>query len=133
VSLLGEVVSQVVGELLGGLFGSNKARQPFPEGETNASFGAASAFFGSLGLLSSLLAAPFAVLEGPTREMSLGAIASVATIGLLCSYIGYHFGRRAPQVTRRRLGMAKYGVVVSVPGILLSAVALVICGARTLL
>jgi hypothetical protein len=133
VSLLGEVATQIVGELIGGLFGSKKSRQPFPEGDTNASFGAASAFFGSLGLLFSLLAAPIAVLEGPTPEMSLGAIASVATIGLTCSYIGFLFGRKAPHVTRRRLGMAKYAVVVSIPGVLLSVVALVICAVRIFL
>jgi hypothetical protein len=130
VSLLGEIAAQIFGELLGGLFGSKKPRQPFPEGDTHASFGVASAFFGSLGVLFALLITRVAVFDGPTPGMGLGAIASVGTIGLVCSCIGLHFGRKAPLVTRRRLGMAKYGVVVSIPGLLLSALTLVVCAVR---
>jgi hypothetical protein len=133
VSLLGEIAAWIFGEFLGGLLGSKTPRQPFPEGDTHASFGAASAFFGSLGILFALLITPAAVLQGPTPGMSLGAIASVATIGLVCSCIGLHFGRKAPHVTRRRLGMAKYGVVVSTPGLLLSALSLVVCAVRIFL
>jgi hypothetical protein len=108
------------GELLALLFGQNAAealrnskstRALLSEQHTDALSGAASAALGSLGFIIGLAAALGGLATDPRK--SFGALAIIAAIGLGCSYFGYYFGRRAPHVTRRFLGMAQYAVVVS--------------------
>jgi hypothetical protein len=110
----------MLGELLALLFGQNAAealrdsknsRALLPSEHTDALSGAASAVLGSLGLLIGLSATPGGFPADPRK--GFGALAIIAAIGLGCSYFGYYFGRRAPHVTRRFLGMAQYAVVVS--------------------
>jgi FtsH-binding integral membrane protein len=126
------------GELLAMLFGQNAAeslrdsktsRSSSPGGDTDALSGAASALLGSVGLLIGLSATLAAFATEP--RTSLVAIVIIAAIGFGCSYFGYQFGRRAPHVTRRFLGMAKYAVVVSAAGMILPVVSLVVTAART--
>jgi hypothetical protein len=64
---------------------------------------------GNLGLLIGLSATRGGFPADPRKVF--GALAIIAAIGLDCSYFGYYFGRRAPHVTRRFLGMAQYAVV----------------------
>jgi hypothetical protein len=134
VSLLGELVAQDIGEAaLDALVGTRKPHAPFPEGETKASYGAASAFFGTLGLLFALPIAILAALTDPSPEMSLGAILTMALVGLVSSVAGMRLGARAPLVTRRNLGFAKYGFSVATVGALSAVAALVACAVRAIL
>lgn len=122
-------------ELLALLFGQSAAEElrdskktiaPPPEGDTNVSLGAVSAVFGSIGVLFWLFAILIAIPKNPAGGTSFGAIATFAAIGLACSCVGLHFGRMAPQVMRRHLRVAKYGVVFSAFGMVLSVVSLVV-------
>jgi hypothetical protein len=95
-----------------------------PEQHTDAFSGAASAALGTLGFLIGLAATLGGLATDPRK--SFVALAIIAAIGFGCSYFGYRFGRRAPHVTRRFLGMAKYAVVISAAGMVLPVVSLVV-------
>lgn len=130
--MLGELLALVIGQNAAeALRGSNKSRGRIPEEQTDALSGAASAVLGSIGLLIGLSAILGGLLADPGR--SFVALAIIAGIGFGCSYFGYYFGRRAPHVTDRFLGMAKYAVVVSAAGMVLSVVSLVVTAARALM
>jgi hypothetical protein len=134
VSLLGELISQVIGEAAVEAFvGSKKPRPPFPEGETNASYGAAAAFFGTLGPMFALPTAIVACLWGASPDMPMSAILTLTVVGLLSSVAGIRLGARAPLVTRRNLGLARYGFLVAFVGAFSSIVALVASAVRAIL
>jgi hypothetical protein len=134
VSLLGELVAQIIGEAAVEAFrGNKKPRAPFPEGDTKASYGAASAFLGSVGVLLVVPVALVAALVGPSPEMSLSAILVVTAISLALCIGGMRLGAKAPLVTRRNLGMAKYGLIASLVGALSAGVTVVACAARAIL
>ncbi len=128
---MAELLAQLFGHLaVEALRDSKKTIAPPSEGDTNVSLGAASACFGSLGLLFGLLIAVIAVPERPTLGTSFGVVAIFTAIGFACSCVGFHFGRRAPHVTPRHLGIAKYGVVVSALAMVLVVVVLVASAAK---
>ncbi len=81
-SLLGEIFTQLIGEAaIEALRDPKKERQPFPEGETNASLGAASTFFATIGFLFALPVAMIATFVGPTPDMGSGGILVLACWG----------------------------------------------------
>jgi hypothetical protein len=126
VSLLGEIFIQLLGEAAIDAFrGSRKSPQSFPEGQTNASLGALSAFTATLGFLFALPVSVIAVLQGPTPEFDLNAMFILAALGLIGSFFALVLARRALRVTRRYLGLVRYAVVIALPGLILSVVALV--------
>jgi hypothetical protein len=110
---------------------SKNSRDVLPQERTDALSGAASAVLGSFGFLIGLSATLGGLLADTGK--SFAALAIIAGIGLGCSYAGYYFGRRAPHVTRRFLGMAKYAVVASAAGMVLAGVSLVLIAARIFL
>ena len=125
-SLLGEIFIQLIGEATIDAFrGSRKSAQSFPEGQTNASLGALSAFVATVGFLLALPVSLIAVLQGPTPEFSLNAMFILAVLGLVGSYFALVLARRALRVTRRHLGLVRYAVVIALSGLILSVVALV--------
>ena len=128
------MLAQLFGQLvIDALRGSNKTIAPPSQGVTNVSLGAASAVFGSLSLLFGLLTALIAIADGRSSGTSIAAIVIVATVGFACSCVGFSFGRMAPQTACRHPGMAKYGVVVSPLGMILSVVPLVVTVVRIFL
>lgn len=109
---------------------SKTSRDVLPQERTDALSGAASAVIASFGVLIGLAATLTAGLMADPKG-SLAAIAIIAGVGFGCSYFGYYFGRRAPHVTDRFLGMAKYAVVVSAVGMVLPLVSLAVAAVRT--
>lgn len=105
----------------------------FPQGGIGGSPGLAAAIFGSIGLLFGLLLALIALSEGGVSAARFIAVAIIAAAGAACACVGVHFGRHAARVTDRHPGMAKYGGSASVLAMILVAVSLVICAARTFL
>jgi hypothetical protein len=118
-------------ELLGMLFGQTAAdairnsKNPPRPWDTSSLVGVACAILGSAGLLLGLLVILLGQLASATSRTHAAALAIIATVGLGCSYFAYHFGRSAPQVTQRHLGLARFGVIASVPGMVVSVVAVV--------
>lgn len=107
------------------------ASQPFG-GDTNPVTGVAAALLGSLGLLMGL-ATLFGLLAAQELRFSFAGVAVIAVVVLGCSYAGFYFGRLAPQVTSRHLGLAKFGMLAAVAGMMLSAALIVIAAARLIL
>lgn len=109
---------------------SKRSRDLLPQERTDAYSGAASAVLGSFGLLIGVLATRGALLADSGRNFA--ALAIIAVLGLGCSYSGYYFGRRAPRVTRRFLGLARYAVVTAVAGAAFAVASLVLIAVRNL-
>jgi len=131
VSLLREIFAQLIGEAaIEALSDPAKARALTPEGETNALLGAASALFGTIGFLSAMPAAVIAVFMGPSPSMGLSGILIFAVLGLAASYGALEFGRKGLRVTRRNRRLITFGVVLALPGLVLSIIALLASGIR---
>jgi hypothetical protein len=127
-------------DLIGLLFGqiaAESTRDPTKRGSTyfdkntDALSGAASAALGSFGLLLGLSSALIAALADTSASFVAGII--IAIVGFGCSYFGSYFGRRAPYVTDRFLGMARYAVVVSSVGAVASVATPVIAAVKIFL
>lgn len=126
--LLALVIGQNAAE---SLRGSKDSRDLLPQEQADAYSGLVSAILGSFGLLIGLSATLGGLLADPAT--SFAALALIAGIGFGCSYSGYYFGRRAPHVTRRFPGMAKFAVVASAAGMVLAVASLVLAAARIFL
>jgi len=97
---------------------------PTFEDQWNASLGAMSAFLGSISFLFGLVAL-FGVTDRSTwNEMGPGSVPVLAGIAFALAILGGRCGRRAPTVTTRSLGLAKFGAVISSMSSLISAIAL---------
>jgi hypothetical protein len=133
VSILGEILAQLLGEAAVDAMSKNKKpRVPFPEGEGNASLGAISLFCGALALLfsglffaSTLDRLSFSDIGGPT-------ILGIALITFVVALLAHRAGRRAPNFTRRHLGMALVGTYLALPAMVLSVATIGMCAARLL-
>jgi hypothetical protein len=127
-SILGEIVVQLLGEATIGVFTRNKKpRPPFAEGGSNASLGAVALFAAFLSLIFSLL--PFMVVLDHQNYTDLGPgfIIGFSVFSILSGLLAFRSGRKAPHVTRRNLGMAAVGAWLSVPAMALSVLAVLIC------
>lgn len=128
------------GELIGLLFGqiaAESTRDPdkrgstFLDDKTDALSGLASAGLGSFGLLLGLSSALMSVRADTIAGFAV--IIIIAAIGFGCSYFASYFGRRAPYVTDRFLGMARYAVVVSSVGAVACVVSPVVAAVKIFL
>lgn len=102
-----ELIIDLVTSGLSGLEG--KRRPPFPEGEGNASLGAVAAFVGVLTALFAfgLLAITLYGSDLSVRDYAALVGASFVVALLACG--GRWAGVRAPSVTRRHLGLSRFG------------------------
>ena len=128
------------GELLGLLFGqiaAESTRDPkrrgatFLDDRTDKLSGAASAVLASFGLLLGLSSTFMAALADTSA--SFVPIAIIAIVGFGCSCFASYFGRRAPHVTDRFLGMARYAVVVSSVGAIVCVLSPVVAAVKIFL
>lgn len=126
--LLALVIGQNAAE---SLRGSKDSRDLLPQEQADAFSGLVAAVLAGFGFLIALSA----ILVGLLAEPAVGfaALAVVAGIGFGCSFAGNYFGRRAPHVTRRFPGMAKFAVVTSAAGMVLAVASLVIAAAGVVL
>ena len=130
--MFSELLALVIGQnAVESLRTSKDSRALVPDTLTDSLSGVASSVLGTIGVAIGV----FATMGGLRADSSSSfvALAIIAGIGLGCSYFGSYFGRRAPYVTRRFLGMAKYAVLVSPAGMVLPVVAVVIAAARVFL
>lgn len=128
------------GQLVGLLFGQvaaestkdpEKRGSTFLDGKEDAQSGVASALLGSFGLLLGLFSLWLSV--SAVTAAGFAAIVTIAILGFGCSCFGSYFGRRAPHVTDRFLGMARYAVVVSSLGAIVCVVSPVVAAAKIFL
>ena len=129
--MMWELFALVLGQNAAEARRNSSGSASFPDKHADALTGVAAAILGSFGLLIGLIATSIGLLREPGE--SIAAIAIIAFIGLGCSWSGSYFGHRAPHVTSRFLGLAKYAVVASVAGMILSVVSLLVAAARTFL
>lgn len=92
---------------LGGLEG--KSRPPFPEGEGNASLGAVAAFVGVLTAIFSLALLVITSYGSDLTAGDYGALIGASFTVALLAFGGRWAGVRAPNVTRRNLGLSRFG------------------------
>jgi len=130
--MMSDLIGMLVGQSVADATRHRKeAGELFPGGDPDSISGAASAALGSFGLLLGLSAVLVAIQ--PDTEGSLAVTLIIAVIAFGCASFGIHFGRRAPMVTRRFLGLARYGVLASLAGVLLVVASPVIWVIRSLL
>lgn len=130
--MFSELLALVIGQNAAeSLRDSKGSRDLLPQERTDALSGPVSAVLGSFGVLIGLSATRWGLLAESGNTFA--AIAIIAGIGLGCSYAGYYIGRRAPLVTRRFLGTAKFAVATSAAGMVLASASLVLTVVRILL
>jgi hypothetical protein len=133
-SFLGELIGQILGEAaIEAVLPKRKPRPPFPEGEENASLGAVSLFVGFLSLVFAGLALSGVINRAMYVDMAAAVVLGMAALSFMGALLAYRCGRNAPGVTRRNLWMALVGKWLSLPGMFLSACAILICAVRLLL
>jgi F0F1-type ATP synthase membrane subunit c/vacuolar-type H+-ATPase subunit K len=107
VSFLGDVIVEILGGALQGVFSSNKPAPYFPEGEANASLGAAA---GLMAFVSLLISVPTFILaissveragSGSLLIVGLGVGSSLLAIGTI------RVGSKALRVTKRNAALSK--------------------------
>jgi hypothetical protein len=126
-SILGEIVSELIGEAVVETFQKNrKPRPPFPEGESNASLGAAAAFGGVLSLIFGLMAFLELLYIETYRDIGRWPLLGFAVGALVTAWFSRAGGRRAPTVTTRNLGLARFGAGVATLALAVSGVALIL-------
>jgi hypothetical protein len=131
VSFLIEVVVELLGSAVLELFGGKKRAPPvFAEGQGNASLGAVSAFFGFLSLVFGILLLPAAIFTASYKDMGPVVLCIASGVTALAAFLALRAGRKAPTVTRRNLGLAKFGVIVSTLGLVASILTLVVTAWR---
>jgi len=122
------VIGDLLGDLLAGVAGdalTHGAKQPhFAEGPVNASLGALAAFAGTLGFVFSLMALLSATFKESYLDMGAAIVVGFGLFSWGACYGALRAGRKAPSVTARHLGLAKFGIVVAVPGLIVASVAL---------
>lgn len=106
-----EFITDLIASGLGGI--RSKTRVPFPEGETNASLGAVAAF---AGVLAVIFAPALLVITSYGSRFSVtdyaGLIGASSVVAVL-AFGGRWAGSRAPTVTGRNLGLARFGRMVA--------------------
>jgi hypothetical protein len=133
VSILGEIVAQLLGEAAGeAMFKNKKARAPFPEGEGNASLGAVSLFCGALALLFASLFFASSLDRSSFDDIGAPTIVGIAVATFFVALLAHRTGRKAPSVTRRNLRMALVGRLFALLAMLLAVTTIAICAARVL-
>lgn len=104
-----EIITDFFASAVGGAVGRKRKHQSFPEGDENASLGAVASFAGVLSFifaLELLLNAAYARNFKVNDYLSvIGASVAVAVLALG----GWWAGVRAPRVTHRNLGLARFG------------------------
>jgi hypothetical protein len=128
------------GELIGLLFGQiaaestkdpEKRGSTFLDGKEDALSGVASAILGSFGLLLGL--SSLWLIDSADTITGFFAIVIIAILGFGCSYFGSYFGRRAPHVTNRFLGVARYAAVISSVGAIVCVASPLVAAAKIFL
>jgi hypothetical protein len=126
-SLLGEVVTSIVGETIIGLLlpDVSKPKSSPPEGEWNASLGSLAVFLASIAALVCGLATS-GVLRGMTDSLLSLLLGGAVMLAIFAGVLAH----RALEVTGRRRALARIGLWLSRVTILtaLFAVALLIAG-----
>ena len=125
-----EIISDVIAQAIGGVVGRKQPRPPFPEGEGNASLGAVAALAGSLAFIFALAVLVNAAYawDFTTKDYASLTGASLAVAAL--AFGGRRAGARAPEVTRRNLGLARFGYGSATLGLGMSLIAALIAAVR---
>jgi hypothetical protein len=102
-----EFIADLIASGLGGT--KTTLRTPFPEGEGNASLGAVATF---AGVLAAIFALALLLITAYGSGLSMRDYASLIAASLVVACLafgGRWAGLRAPNVTRRNLGLAGFG------------------------
>jgi hypothetical protein len=110
-SPLVEFIIDFIASGLGGV--GSKPREPFPEGETNASLGAVAAFTGGLALIFALLLLLNTSIGSGFSASDYASLSAASLVVAVVAYGGRRAGARALGVITRNLGLARFGTVVA--------------------
>jgi len=116
-----EFIMDLITSGLGGV--GSKPRAPFAEGETNASFGAVAAFAGMLAVIFALALLVITSYGSGLSAPDYAGLIGVSSVVALLAFGGRWAGLRAPTVTRRNLGLARFGRVVATLALGMSIIA----------
>jgi hypothetical protein len=126
-SVLGDLVGQFLGEAAVEAFSRNKnTRVPFRENGVNASLSAMTSFSGVLAFLFSLLLLLWTFVRAGRADAGAWLLPILTVVVLLLSWWSLRAGMRAPLVTQRRLGLARFGVWVSTLALAISGTTLIL-------
>jgi hypothetical protein len=121
VSLLGDVLFQLIGEGAVEALRRKRGTPPAPwHDESRSSLGAVAAFGGTIGTLFSLVALSGLLFEISFRDMGAIFLLGCSLGSLAVCWGSLRAGLRAPEVTSRNLGLAAYGKWAAVPGLVVS-------------
>jgi hypothetical protein len=125
-----EIISDVIAQAIGGVVDRKQPRAPFPEGEGKCFPWCGSSPVGSLAFIFALgvlvnAAYPW---DFTTKDYASLTGASLALAAL--AFGGRRAGARAPEVTRRNLGLARFGYGSATLGPDMSLVAALIAAIR---
>lgn len=105
--MLGDILTELIGSAVVERLSGKESPRP-REGEVNASMGAVAAFLGFLALMAGVSALQFGVMSLANNSAIPVALLTAAIAGLL-GFGAFRAGAKALRVTRRRVGLARFG------------------------
>ncbi len=120
------VVEFILDVIASGLGGAGKPRAPFPEGDTNASLGALAAFAGVLAAIFALALLVITSYGSGLSATDYSSLMGASLIVAIAAFGGRWAGLRAPSVTSRNLGLARFGCVVATLALAMSVASVIV-------